>query len=63
MIDPEVGDPTGRVSCALCGTHADPMPMTWLTEFDAGTGTRHYCDRCSRDNLRSVEAKLSPEWW
>lgn len=37
--------------------------MTWSTEFDAGTGTLHYCDRCSRDNLRAVEAKLPHDWW
>jgi hypothetical protein len=25
--------------------------------------TRHYCDRCARDNLRAIEARLDPAWW
>ena len=51
------------VSCALCGSVADGPPITWMTERDPRRGTIHYCDRCARENLRSVEAKLPQEWW
>lgn len=56
-------EPATAVSCALCGIGADPPPMTWMTDWDAARGTLHYCDRCARDNLRAVEAKLPQEWW
>jgi hypothetical protein len=51
------------VSCALCGTTGVGPPLTWMFEADQRRGGLWYCDRCARDNLRSVEAKLDPEWW
>jgi hypothetical protein len=50
------------VTCAWCGTTVDEAPLTWSTSFERGRIV-HYCDRCSRDHLRSLEAKLDPEYW
>jgi hypothetical protein len=25
--------------------------------------TRWVCELCTRENVRSIEAKLEPEWW
>jgi hypothetical protein len=50
------------VTCAWCGTTADGAPLTWSTSFERGRVVL-YCDRCSRDHLRSLEAKLDPEYW
>jgi hypothetical protein len=26
-------------------------------------GTQHLCDRCSRENIRSIEGRLDPVYW
>lgn len=53
-------------SCALCGTTAAELPLTWTTSME-GSGDRgrllYYCDVCARDHLRSIEAKLDSEYW
>ncbi len=59
--------------CDLCGESsrrvavveddsAEPLPLTWSTAVE-GERRWTYCDRCSRENLRSIESKLDPEWW
>jgi DNA-directed RNA polymerase subunit RPC12/RpoP len=53
-----------EVVCQRCGTRSpsDPPPLGW----SAGTGrgrTRWVCERCARENLRSIEGKLDEEWW
>jgi hypothetical protein len=54
------------VGCDMCGERApgDPgtMPLTWVTSVENGK-QRVYCERCARDHLRSIEAKLDSEWW
>lgn len=53
------------VTCALCGTAAgesDVPPLTWTSATERGR-LQHLCARCSRENLRAMEAKLDPEWW
>jgi hypothetical protein len=54
------------VVCDMCGEPApgEPgtMPLTWVTSVENGK-RRVYCERCSRENLRSIEAKLDSEWW
>jgi hypothetical protein len=54
--------PPAAVTCAFCGTSVDEAPLTWSTSFERGRVV-FYCDRCSRDHLRSLEAKLDPEYW
>ena len=54
------------VGCDMCGERApgDPgtMPLTWVTSVENGK-QRVYCERCAREHLRSIEAKLDSEWW
>ncbi|WP_188779146.1 hypothetical protein [Marmoricola endophyticus] len=51
------------IACAHCGrVVAEPPPLTWTSATEHGR-LRHFCDRCSRDHLRSMEAKLDSEWW
>ena len=52
------------VTCNSCGTvvEGDDAPLGWVSSVEDGV-TRHYCDRCARDNLRAIEAGLDPAWW
>lgn len=51
------------VCCSLCGTTAEgDQPMTWSTATGP-RGTTLVCDRCTRDNVRAIEAKLDEEFW
>lgn len=53
-------------TCRRCGTTGeapdDGIPTGWSLEIADG-GTHFLCDRCTRANVRSIEARLSPEWW
>jgi hypothetical protein len=56
-------EPAGTaVSCELCGTSADSLPLGWSTSVERGR-TVYHCERCSRENVRAMESKLDPEWW
>jgi hypothetical protein len=61
---PESSDPptAGSVTCAWCGTTAPALPLTWTVSSERGA-QKHYCDRCSREHLRSIEGKLDSAWW
>jgi len=51
-------------TCDLCGRE-EPEPaktLTWTTAVENGR-RRSFCDACSRQNLRSMEAKLDSEHW
>jgi hypothetical protein len=50
-------------ACATCGTVAPvAAPITWSAAVEAGRRV-WTCDRCARDHLRSIEAKLDSSWW
>jgi hypothetical protein len=53
-----------RPVCAFCGVRADTgdLPLTWATSVENGRELV-YCDRCARENLRSIEGKLDSAWW
>jgi hypothetical protein len=51
----------GMVSCSSCGATAE-APLGWMTEVTE-RGPRYLCDRCSRDNIRSIEGRLDPVYW
>lgn len=53
-----------RATCALCGQQAasEDVPLTWMTSVEDGR-KRLYCDRCARENVRSIEGKLDPVYW
>lgn len=57
---PGAGD--APVTCALCGTSAESMPLTWTTSVERGR-TLVYCDRCSREHVRAIEGRLDSEWF
>lgn len=52
------------VTCAWCGAVAesDP-PLGWSTSRERDGVLRHYCAKCSRDNVRGMEGRLDSEWW
>lgn len=53
------------VTCSLCGaTYPDgnQPPLTWTSSVERGQ-QRWFCERCSRENLRSIESKLDSDWW
>ncbi len=69
MAGPEQADaeqaerPTQGVVCSACGaTAAGPAPLTW-SSATGPRGLRLVCDRCTRENLRSIEGKLDEAWW
>ncbi|GAB2698560.1 hypothetical protein [Thalassiella azotivora] len=61
---PRRPDDTQRVHCHRCGTRApsEPPPLGWSGGTERGRPV-WVCERCTRDNLRSIEGKLSPDWW
>jgi hypothetical protein len=53
--------------CSTCGTtpptdEQAAARLTWSRGTDRGR-TTWTCERCSRDNLRSIESKLDADWW
>jgi hypothetical protein len=54
-------------ACQLCGRESNPAedgdaPLTWVMDR-SGDRVSWTCPRCAVDNVRSMEAKLEPEWW
>ncbi len=54
-----MGEPA---ECGGCGTAVDERPATWSLQVSE-RGRSWLCDRCTRDNLRSIEGKLDEAWW
>jgi hypothetical protein len=50
------------VTCAACGTRADDLPLTWTAQ-SGPRGVTWLCERCTRENLRSIEGRLEEAWW
>lgn len=54
------------MTCARCGTTVDEPPLTWTTSVETrgkDKRTVHYCDTCSRENVRAIEGRLDQDWW
>ena len=53
-------------ACARCGTlgSAPPggLPAGWSLA-SSERGVDGLCEACTRENVRSIEAKLDEEWW
>ena len=50
-------------TCGSCGASVDGVPpLTWSTSAGRD-GMTWVCDRCTREHLRSIEAKLDEEHW
>ena len=50
------------VVCAGCGQQADEAPPTWSSAVGPD-GVSRLCDLCTREHLRSIEARLDEQWW
>jgi hypothetical protein len=52
------------VTCDFCGAVADgdELPLTWTTAVE-NDRRKVFCERCSREHLRSIEGKLDSEFW
>lgn len=50
------------VTCAYCGAPAPGVPLTWVSSVESGR-TLYYCNRCARDHIRAIEARLDSSWW
>lgn len=56
---------TDAYVCSRCGTVAvdDPAAaLTWTRSVDDGV-MHLYCPRCSREHVRSIEARLDEQYW
>jgi hypothetical protein len=60
-----------KAHCSHCGREADPdidgdPPRTWCADIHHGVDgpyTRWVCTSCTRQSIRSIEAKLDNAWW
>jgi hypothetical protein len=52
------------ITCSWCGStsEAELPPLTWASSVEAGV-VRYYCERCARENARSIESRLDTEYW
>ena len=56
---------SARLVCSTCGLVPDDdadARLTWVLGVENGQKV-WTCDRCSRENLRSIEGKLDSAWW
>lgn len=54
-----------RPACTTCGGEPEDESdarLTWALGIENGRQV-WTCDRCSRENLRSIEGKLDSAWW
>jgi hypothetical protein len=60
-----MNEETAPPVCATCGRILDDDSETRLTwAFGLEDGRQVWtCDVCSREHLRSIEAKLDSAWW
>ncbi len=61
MADP-APVPCEPATCSHCGTTVADRPVTWSLDVGA-RGAQWICERCTRENLRSIEGKLDDSWW
>jgi hypothetical protein len=66
MDQPENAQVGGPRTCSACGVVAEPgdaaAVLAWSTSVEDGR-RRHVCPACTRTHVRSIEGKLSEEWW
>ena len=48
--------------CGRCGVVAAVRPLSWSVQRGPD-GAGELCDRCTREHLRSIEARLDESWW
>lgn len=57
-----MNDAAPVASCAGCGAAGEGPPVTWSSQTGP-RGTTWLCERCTRENLRSIEGRLDEAWW
>jgi hypothetical protein len=52
------------IVCATCGVAAESAspPPSWSVALERGRRIWS-CERCARENIRSIEGKLDSVWW
>jgi len=52
------------IVCSTCGVTAEgPVaPPSWSVALERGRRV-WTCERCARENIRSIEGKLAADWW
>lgn len=56
------------LTCDRCGTPVPPgtppgqAPLGWSLGVEGNRRT-WTCERCTRENARSIEGKLDSDWW
>lgn len=57
-------DRSAVTACAVCETAApsEPPPFIWSSAVERGRRL-WTCERCARENIRSIEGKLDSAWW
>jgi hypothetical protein len=56
------GEPVACGRCDLVAEDPDAARLTWSAAIERSR-TVWVCDECSRRHLRSIEARLDPDWW
>jgi hypothetical protein len=54
--------PTTTTAGSSRSPAADEPPPTWTRQSSA-RGDEWLCERCTRENLRSIEGRLDSAWW
>jgi hypothetical protein len=57
-----VSEGAATVTCAVCGAETHQPATTWSSQTGV-RGTSWLCERCTRENLRSIEGRLDEAWW
>ena len=60
-----MSEDTARTACTRCGLRLDDdsdVRLSWVLGVENGRQV-WTCDRCSRENLRSIEGQLDSTWW
>jgi len=68
-VDPvtDAVSPEQLLVCAACGvtppeSEQAAARISWTRSTEGGR-TTWICERCSRQNVRSIEGKLDAAWW
>ena len=54
------------IVCSVCGAapaEDDTAALAWMRETDQRGRATWVCPACTREHVRSIEAKLDQEWW
>ena len=55
--------PADALVCARCGQQAQGGDTATWSTATGPEGTTRLCGACTREHLRSIEARLDEQWW